>query len=117
MASRTFVENKGVWKQIPLSNGQVKSELIEMRYNTWTVAIYNGVNNLISITKNGETRTYNVKDDETREFTIQIRKTFLRGTDAADGLFDFFDRWCSDCCAGGGFIYLNKIWEYTKKFK
>ena len=52
-------------------------------------SIYPGVDDVISVTKNGITKNMKVK--KSYEFVYQLRKTFINALDGAQGLFDLLD--------------------------
>jgi hypothetical protein len=116
MPSMNLIERRGEWKQIPCDNNQFRSELVRWIYTKWTIVIYPGSNAVMTITKDGESRTYKIKEDEKNEFTISIKKTFVRAIAGAAGLFKFFDEWCWDSHCGHVYIWLNKLWDNVAKY-
>ena len=77
-------------------------------YISWQVSIYNGKEDLITISKFDECRTYRVVRDW--EFAIKIQKTQIRAIDGASGLFDFLTIFDENCSMG----WLRKIWDNCK---
>jgi hypothetical protein len=114
MASMNFVERKHEFEVIPMENGQVQHKCIGYHDVNWQISIYNGNPNLLSITKDGETRTYDVKVDEKREFTIQVRKTFVRGIDGAEGIFNFLTE--QDANSTWNSTWANLVWNNVKRY-
>jgi hypothetical protein len=114
MASMNFVQRVHDFEIVPLENGQTLTKFTGHHDVKWQISIYPGNPNLLSLTKDGETRTYAVKDDETREFTIQVRKTFIRGRDAAEGIFDFLTE--TDSNTVWSHQWVNRIWDNVKKY-
>lgn len=114
MATISRVHRKGVWNEVSLPDGQIRHELVEWVYTTWTIAMYNGKDDIISITKNDEpTRTYKVKYAE--GFSIKIGKTYIGSMLGAESLFETFERIKEN--TDYKFKYLEKIWDYVKPIK
>lgn len=78
-------------------------------YISWQVSIYNGKEDLITISKFDECRTYRVVRDW--EFAIKIQKTQIRAIDGTSGLFDFLT---IDNAEIWNCKWLNKIWDNCK---
>lgn len=113
MASIIREEHKGVYNVFRLPNGETKHELIDTIVTRWRIAIYNGNDEVISITKNDEpTRNYKVKC--ALGYAIKIRKTFIGSNLGANDLFKFFLD--IDGYADYQFKFLNKIWDYCTLF-
>lgn len=79
---------------------------------SWQVSIYNGKEDIISISKFGVLRTYKVVLDG--EFAIKVQKTQIRAMGAASGLFDFLT---IDDAETWNCAWLNKIWDNCKPIK
>ena len=114
MASIIRQQIEGIWEREELPNGQFKSTCIGEIQTKWTIAIYNGNDEIISITKNDEpTRTYRVKSD--LGWAIRIRKTFIGSSLGATTLFDLFDR--IEGHADYRYKFLHNIWDKCKPIK
>ena len=114
MASIIRISERGIYSRIPLADGQIKHELADTEITKWTIAIYEGKDDLISITRDDkETRDYKVKYEG--GWAIRIKRTFIASDRGAKSLFDLFLG--IDSCADYRFSYLDKIWEYTKPTK
>lgn len=72
------------WKEIPLPDGQIRSEVESESYNNWIVSTYPGNNELLSITKDGVSKTFKVVGDY--EWSWNIQKTQVRASGGAEGL-------------------------------
>lgn len=72
------------WREIPLPGGQIRSEMESRTYSNWIVSTYPGNNNLLSITKDGVSKTFKVVED--MEWSWKIQKTQVRASGGAEGL-------------------------------
>ena len=114
MASIIRLCERGIYSRIPLADGQIKHERVDTCTTKWTIAIYEGKDDLISITRNDkETRDYKVKIES--GWAVRIRRTFIASDWGAKSLFNLFLG--IDSYADYRFNYLDKIWEYTKPIK
>jgi hypothetical protein len=76
--------------------------------------MYNGRDDIISITKNEEpTRTYSV--EWVGGFMIKIRKNYVGSIYGAKSFFDFFAEIIDN--TDYKFKFLEKIWDYTIPIK
>jgi hypothetical protein len=114
MASIIREQCKGLYDKIKMDDGQIHHKRIGEVRTTWTIAMCNSKEEIISITKNEEpTRTYAVRD--VLGYAIKLRKTYIGSMFGAKGLFDFFSRIDSSC--DYKFKYLEKTWDYVKPIK
>lgn len=114
MPSIIKVQYKALYDKIKMDDGQIHHKRIGEVHTTWTIAMYNGKDDIISITKNEEpTRTYTVKD--ALGYAIKIRKTYIGSMFGAKGLFETFS-WIDSSC-DYKFKFLEKIWDYVKPIK
>lgn len=114
MASVIRRQRRGVYDKTPLPNGQVKHTKVDEVVTDWVIAIYEGRNDLISITKNDEeTRTYKVVMES--GYAIKIRKLQIGSNWGAKSLFELFAEIDSE--ADYRFSYLEKIWDWCRAVK
>lgn len=106
MATITREQRRGIWREVSLPNGQIRHELVKWVYTTWTIAMYEGKDDIISISKNNEpTRTYQVQPSF-------IRKTYIGSYFGAKDFFNMFAGVTED--TDYKFKFLEKIWDYVK---
>lgn len=111
MATITRQHRRGIWREVSLPNGQIRHELVKWVYTTWTIAMYEGKDDIISITKNNEpTRTYRVQPDF--GYAIKIRKTYIGSYFGAKDFFNMFAGVTED--TDYKFKFLEKMWDYVK---
>lgn len=113
--TRNLIQWQGVWNNIPVEGGQIRSELAGEIVTNWTIAIYPYKNDILTISRNGEYKTVRVISDP--EWAIKVMKTQVKAIGGAKGLFDFLDRNCSRSSTAFEFKYLQSIWEMTKGIK
>ena len=114
MATITRIQRRGILHEVSLPNGQIRHELVEWVYTTWTIAMYEGKDDIISITKNNEpTRTYRLQPDF--DFAIKIRKTYIGSYFGARDFFNMFAGVTED--TDYKFMFLEKIWNYVRPLK
>lgn len=111
MASRNFRQTRGVYEKEPLSNGQVKHNLVDVITTDWQLSIYDD-KDLLTITRNGKSKTVKVENNY-KGLVLKIMKTKVLASGGAKGLFDFFcERLQSEC--EYDFVYLENIFNTTR---
>lgn len=123
MATFNFRTRNIVWEEKPQPNGQIKHVEKGRIFRNWSIAIYPGNNEIISITRDNETRTYKVTEDH--EFCYKVQKTQIKAINGAKGIFDYIDREVTrntplyengiipECTVN----VLQYVWENTKPIK
>lgn len=102
-------------KKVFSFGGQVQNEPEQWINNKWIIAIYEGRDDIISITKNEEhTRTYRVYLE--RDFAIKICKTYIGSWLGAKSLFDLYLN-ANDDDLNFRLELLETIWDYTIPIK
>lgn len=90
MSSRTYEKINRVFPKDENGCTSVSRSYIES-IDKFTFSIYPGNNNLLTVTKNGNTKTAYIEDCGS-EYVFKLMKSRIKAMGGASGLFEYIDR-------------------------
>lgn len=90
MSSRTYTRENKVYPKDENGHTSV-SRFYVTGVDTFTFATYPGNNNLLTVTKNGASKTVYIEDCGS-EYVYKLMKAKIKARSGANGLFEFMDK-------------------------
>lgn len=90
MSSRTYTRENRVYPKDEHGHASVMRSYVES-VDTFTFSVYPGNNNLLTVTKNGTSKTVTIEDCR-GEYVYKLTKSRIKSIGGASGLFEFIDR-------------------------
>ena len=90
MSSRTYTRENKIFPKDENGYTSIYRYYIQS-VDTFTFSIYPGDNNIMTVTKNGISKTVSIEDCGS-EYVYKLMKSRIKANHGASGLFDFIDR-------------------------